>query len=146
MVEAVPALPTESPETSRDPLNQTLLRQIAEERLLEARALFDAKKWSGAYYIAGYALECGFKARIASYTQQYDFPDKDLAQKCYTYNLVRLREAADLESVFTTAARTNPVLNRHWGIVKDWNERARYRLYTEQEARLFLHAIDDPNN
>lgn len=33
----------------------------------------------GAYYLAGYAVECALKSCIARRTQEHDFPDKKLA-------------------------------------------------------------------
>jgi hypothetical protein len=36
-------------------------QQIAEERLLATQALLAAHNWPSAYYLAGYAVECGLK-------------------------------------------------------------------------------------
>jgi HEPN domain-containing protein len=52
------------------------LRQLAEERLLDAAALLAARRWAGAYYLAGHAVECGLKACIARLTNAEDFPPK----------------------------------------------------------------------
>jgi hypothetical protein len=41
------------------------MRKLAMARLAEARILLDAGEFSGAYYLAGYAIECAIKARIA---------------------------------------------------------------------------------
>ena len=45
-------------------------QQLAERWLVDAKALLDAHRWSAAYYLAGYAVECGLKAcvlaRVAS--------------------------------------------------------------------------------
>jgi hypothetical protein len=37
-------------------LNRAELRQLAEDRVLDARALLKEGRWSGAYYLAGYAV------------------------------------------------------------------------------------------
>ena len=42
------------------------------ERLREARALLGVRCWSGAYYLAGYAIECGLKACIIKYLMTTD--------------------------------------------------------------------------
>ena len=46
--------------------DQSTFRQLAEQRLAEAELLLANGFWSGAYYLAGYALECALKAKIAS--------------------------------------------------------------------------------
>jgi len=39
---------------------------VARAREREAKALLAASEWSGAYYLSGYAVECGLKAVLAS--------------------------------------------------------------------------------
>ena len=58
-------------------MNRIDLQNLANERIAEAKILFDAGKWSGAYYLAGYAVECGLKACIAKLTKPDEFPDKN---------------------------------------------------------------------
>jgi HEPN domain-containing protein len=55
------------------------LQVLAETRLTEAQVLFQNRKFDGAYYLAGYAIECAIKACVARNTRRFDFPDKDLA-------------------------------------------------------------------
>ena len=43
-------------------MNQAELRKLAEERILDAKALLDGKRWELAYYTAGYAVECALKS------------------------------------------------------------------------------------
>ena len=38
------------------------LQDLAKTRLNDSRALLGRKRWSGAYYLSGYAIECGLKA------------------------------------------------------------------------------------
>ena len=40
------------------------LQALAEERIEDARALFNAGRYSGAVYICGYAIEMGLKRKI----------------------------------------------------------------------------------
>jgi hypothetical protein len=77
-------------------VNRTELQQLAEERVRDSDALLKAGQWSGAYYLAGYAVECGLKACIAKLTNLHDFPDKELAQRCYTHKIETLVEVAGL--------------------------------------------------
>jgi len=76
-------------------LNRFELRQLAEDRIADAAILLASGRWSGAYYLAGYALECGLKACIARLTTQDDFPrDRSLWRSAYTHNLEKLLRAA----------------------------------------------------
>jgi hypothetical protein len=45
-------------------VNRADLQFLAKERVLEAGILLKRKKWSGAYYLAGYAIECGLKSCV----------------------------------------------------------------------------------
>ncbi len=127
-------------------MNRTQLQQLAEERVRDADALLKAGQWSGAYYLAGYAVECGLKACIAKLTNQHDFPDKELALKSYTHKIEVLLEIAGLLLQRKNDAAANPTLGRHWQRVKDWDEKARYQLWTERQARDIFQAVTDTTN
>lgn len=127
-------------------MNRSQLQQLAEERVRDAEALLEAGQWSGAYYLAGYAVECGLKACIAKLTNQDDYPDKDLAQRCYTHNIEVLVEVAGLVLQRKTDVTANAALGANWLIVKDWSEKARYQLWTEPQARKLFAAVTDINN
>ena len=124
------------------------LQQLAEERALDAEALLNAGRWSGAYYIAGYAVECALKACVAKQTNLHDFPDKSRVQRTFTHNLLELLEVAGLrlQLQLETTPAANPALGVNWQIVKDWSERARYEQRTEVMARSLYQAIIDPTN
>ena len=62
-------------------MNRIDLQKLAEDRIADAAALLNAGRWSAAYYLAGYAVECALKACIAKQTQAGDFPDKRIAEK-----------------------------------------------------------------
>jgi len=57
-------------------INRQKLQELALMRIAEAKVLFNASHFAGAYYLAGYAIECGLKACIAKTVNQYDFPSK----------------------------------------------------------------------
>jgi hypothetical protein len=56
----------------------------------------------GAYYLAGYSVECALKACIAKATQRHEFPDKKKADLSYTHNLKGLLNVARLEKARLT--------------------------------------------
>jgi hypothetical protein len=68
------------------PLTRTDLQQLADARIAEANALLAAGLWDGAYYLAGYAVECALKACIMAYVERTGviFEDKKFSEKCWT--------------------------------------------------------------
>lgn len=124
-------------------MNRTELQDLAEERAHDAEALLNAGRWSGAYYLAGYAIECGLKACVAKLTNQYDYPNKEVALKCYTHNIETLVEVARLQLQRKSDVAGAPALGHNWLILKDWNETARYQSWTEQQARNLVSAVTD---
>lgn len=127
-------------------MNRTDLQRLAEARLREAEALLNAGEWSGAYYLAGYAVECGLKACIARLTGLHDFPDKGRAIKSYSHKFVDLLDVAGLKSVRKTDLDANPVFKRHWEIVDAWNEAARYVIWNQAEAEDLYQSITAPTD
>lgn len=74
---------------------RTEFQQLAQERLQEAKALLDLGKWSGAYYLAGYAVELALKACIIKMLMATDaFPKKDFSKDCYTHAIEMLVKLA----------------------------------------------------
>jgi HEPN domain-containing protein len=92
-------------------MNRADLQKLSNMRIREAKILFAAGEHSGAYYLAGYAVECALKACIARGVQRYDFPDKSLAQESYSHDLVRLVKLADLDSELTSSTGANARLD-----------------------------------
>lgn len=54
-------------------MNRKTFQVLANLRIREAQALLRAKEFSGAYYLVGYAVECGLKACIAKGVKKHDF-------------------------------------------------------------------------
>lgn len=123
-------------------MNRADFQQLSELRIREARYLMDAGFPDGAYYLAGYAVECALKASIAKRTQQFDFPDKDLAQKVYTHKLIELMRWSELFSPLQSAAQSNPLLQDWWTTVQEWSEESRYKRWSIIEAERLLDAIE----
>jgi hypothetical protein len=71
-------------------VNRRDFQLLSAVRLKEAKALLKARFPDGAYYLAGYSVECAHKACIAKSTNRHDFPDKKRANESYTHNLTHL--------------------------------------------------------
>ena len=128
-------------------MNRADLQQLANLRIAEAQALLAAGFPAGAYYLAGYAIECAIKSCIAKNVQQYDFPDKERVNQSYSHNLIQLIRAANLEDEFRDARSTVQALDDFWRTVKDWSESVRYdSTITMASATNLLTAITDSAN
>lgn len=127
-------------------MNRIDLQQLAEARLREAEALLNAGEWSGAYYLAGYAVECGLKACIARQTMLEEFPDKVRVNDSHTHDFGKLLSVLKLVDERRDANEANPTLKMCWEVVGKWKETARYIQATESAARELVAAISDPTD
>src|SRR5687768_3524088 len=93
-------------------VNRLELRQLAEDRIADAAILLAAGRWAGAYYLAGYAIECGLKACIARLTNQDDFPrDREYVEECYTHHLEKLLKVAGFKPALDADTLANPAFS-----------------------------------
>jgi HEPN domain-containing protein len=118
------------------------LQELASTRLKDAQILFHNRRFDGAYYLAGYAVECAIKACVARKTQRYDFPDKELAVQVYTHDLTKLLKPAGIAQVWEQELRADRALELKWGVVKDWTEQSRYSTHSRQKAKDMLEAVE----
>jgi hypothetical protein len=121
-----------------------MLQELATTRLDDVRTLLASRRWAGAYYLAGYIVECALKACIAKKTQQYDFPDKNRANKSWEHDLVKLAGVAELG--LQEALDRDPAFARLWNVVKDWSEQKRYETMDARSAHDLVDAISDPEH
>jgi HEPN domain-containing protein len=125
-------------------VNRQDFRRLALIRSDEARLLLKARRYSGAYYLAGYVIECALKACIARKTRRGDFPDRKLVNQSYTHNLEALMGAAGLETQLEADVKSNSKLGVHWSVVREWSEENRYARKDRVEAENLLRAVHDP--
>ena len=127
-------------------MNRVDLQRLANERLADAKALLAARRWSAAYYVAGYAVECGLKAcilaRVAA-APEILFEDKRYSEKCWTHNLSQLMDLAGLKATLAADAAADPDLEANWDTVKEWRESSRYERRTKLDAEALYDAIAD---
>jgi hypothetical protein len=99
---------------------------MARTRLREARRLLTSGEPSGAYYLAGYAVECGLKAVIARQFRNQDIPDKALVNRIYTHKLEELVTIAGLAGSLQAQQTASAAFRLNWRVVSGWSEASRY--------------------
>ncbi|HZU76625.1 MAG TPA: HEPN domain-containing protein [Dehalococcoidia bacterium] len=127
-------------------MNRREFQQLAFVRQREAKALLDRRLYDGAYYLAGYAVECALKACIAKQTRRFEFPDRDWAIKVFTHDLRSLMRSAQLEEALAVESTADQIFGRYWALVCDWRETSRYERHTAEAARTMFDAINDPTH
>lgn len=122
---------------------------LAEERLLAANDLLQTQRWSSAYYLAGYAVECGLKSCILVYlaaNPDIIFEEKRYSEKCWSHGIDDLVKLANLDAIRDADNAKNPKLKDNWETVKSWKETSRYQQKTQAEAQELYDAIADNAN
>jgi HEPN domain-containing protein len=127
-------------------MNRKDLQNLAEERLGDAEILLANGRYGGAYYLIGYAVECGLKACIAKLTQAEDFYDKNLAKKIFQHDLEQLANHARLSAVIEQSGKSNPLFEANWAEVVLWSEESRYEIHTQAEAEQITKAVEDQDH
>jgi hypothetical protein len=123
-------------------VNRREFRRLAELRLGDAQALLTIRRHSAAYYLAGYAVECGLKACIAKRFSRYEFPPRN-AQTLYTHRIADLVVGAQLQASLANEKSVSTTFNQNWSIVSAWSEESRYQTWSKQQASTLVNAITD---
>ena len=124
-------------------MNRNDLKALARIRLRESQILLSRGEYSGAYYLAGYVVECALRACIAKQTRRYDFPDRNQATKSWSHSLVDLVGVAKLKPALDAERNADPKFDANWGVVKDWNTETRYTGRDQRQAEGLILAISE---
>jgi hypothetical protein len=122
------------------------LQHMARERLEDARTLLDARRFTAAYHLAGYVVECALKACIARQTEQVEFPDKSKVNASWSHKLDQLVQTAGLAANLSVKSGADAEFGANWSVVKDWNEDSRYVAWSERQAQDLFTAITEPTH
>ncbi len=121
-------------------LSRNELRLIARTRLRDAEVLFRGKRYQGAVYLCGYAVELILKRRICITLRWPGFPStnaefRDL-QSFKTHNFNVLIRLSGRMAVTTSHVS-------EWSVVSNWDPELRYKLpntVTRADARAMIEA------
>lgn len=105
-------------------LDRKDLTKLAKARLKDAEALVVARRYEGAIYVCGHAVELGLKARICRTLKWSGFPANNNEFKDYrsfkTHNLDVLLHLTGIED------RIKTQLLAEWSAVAEWDPESRY--------------------
>lgn len=102
------------------------LRLLAEERLAEAQTLISAGHFSGAYYLAGYAVELGLKAVLTRALTSHCMPAQKEVAAAHVHDLPTLAAGCGLQP------EADAVVRVAWNVVApNWAPEDRYRIHSQ---------------
>jgi hypothetical protein len=125
------------------------IKNIALNKLLEARALYEAGYYDGAFYLGGYCIELALKARICKNLDIDNLFDSKYLRFFKVHDFDTLLMFSGLGERFERAKATNIDLYQNWSYICVWKEDCRYATVgnkTQIEVLQFLNAIDEPSN
>jgi HEPN domain-containing protein len=123
-----------------------VLKQIAEIRLKEAKALHKAGLYDGAAYICGYVVETALKAKICKNLKIDDYPDDGKEKQIFSsHDFDRLSLLAGLQSQLTLANKRKKDLVSSWSLLTSWKPERRYTIgkYTKKDVENLFKALED---
>ena len=130
-------------------MNRAEYRQVALARLTDARTLLRARRYDGAYYLAGYVVECALKACIARQFRVATIPDPRLVSEIYRrgHELPALARLAGLEFAITAEARRDGQFGSSWVTVQRWTADSRYEVGRARvQAQNLYDSVADPSH
>ena len=106
-------------------LSRRELKQIARARLKDAEVLLGAKRYDGASYLCGYAVEVALKAKICETLKWKSFPATSAEFKNY-----QSFRTHSLDVLLTLSGVEENIKRRYfpqWSVVVEWDPEARYK-------------------
>jgi HEPN domain-containing protein len=121
-------------------LTRVELRRIARTRLRDAEVLFRGRRYSGAIYLCGYAIEITLKARICTTLHWPGFPESNSEWRDLTSF-----KTHDLDMLLRLSGR-QAIRTRYladWSVVVGWEPESRYHrpgIVTPSEAKSMIES------
>ena len=115
------------------------LTDLIEEKLADAKALYEAERYEGAFYICGYAIEIGLKKKICTTLGWDSYPGNGKDTSKYKSFITH-----DLEVLLSLSGAEKQKVSfiTEWSIIMKWNHEVRYssKKQTPKEAYLMIKA------
>jgi HEPN domain-containing protein len=117
------------------------LKKLANARFKDSEVLLKARRYDGAIYLCGYAVELSLKARVCKTLKWRGYPSSSGEFKDY-----QSFRTHDLDVLLHLTGREQEIkvgCLAEWSAVAQWNPSARYQAIgtaTEADAKLMLSA------
>jgi len=117
------------------------LRKLAAARLADSEILFENRRYDGAVYLSGYAIEVALKARIRRTLKWPDFPSS--AKEFEPYRSLRTHNLDVLLSLSGIESKIKPRYLTEWSIIATWDPEVRYKSTKakRQDALSMMEAV-----
>lgn len=119
------------------------VHKIARARFEDAAVLMMAKRYEGAVYLCGYAIELGLKARICNTLNWQGFPESKSEFQGY-----QSFKTHDLDVLLHLSGIEEEIKSKYfaeWSAVAQWNPEARYNpigTVHEPDAKQMMQAAE----
>jgi hypothetical protein len=123
-------------------IHRSELRKLVQARLKDADILCANRRYAGAVYLCGYAVELALKARICQTLKWAGFPETRQEMQDYRSFVVH-----DLDVLLHLSGVERQIKTNYlsaWSIVATWDPELRYqpiRQTTRQDALNMLNAV-----
>ncbi len=126
---------------SRQDLKNIALQKLKDAKILKAKNCFDT-----AFYLLGYVMETALKARICKILNT-NYPEGgNFKTAFHSHNIDELVKLTGLHTEQQHKYKTNGVFKGNWDTLKKWSEISRYDnvgTKTQTQVTNFLNALED---
>jgi HEPN domain-containing protein len=124
-------------------LRRADLQAIAQAKLGDAELLLAHRRFSNAYYLAGYAVEIGLKACIARQFTAETIPDRRFVADVHSHDLRKLVGLAGLSRELREKETAEPAFAANWALISEWTPEIRYEAVDQFSAQILVQAVKD---
>lgn len=119
------------------------LQALAQSKFDDAVFLFENERYSNSYYLFGYAVELGLKAKLSMNFAAQTIPDRKFVNDIHTHELEKLVRLAGLDVVLREDRASSPAFDSYWSRAAEWSEQSRYVMIDQWSAtRMYLAMTD----
>lgn len=119
------------------------LEAVAQCKFDDAQLLFENGRFSNAFYLAGYAIECALKACIARQLLPETIPEKSFVNAVYTHKFDSLIGLAGLRNELRVRQDADQAFQANWALASEWSPDVRYEPVDKSTAHLMVIAVGD---
>ncbi len=123
-------------------LKRSDLQLLAQAKLEDAKLLLQERRFSNAYYLAGYAVEFGLKSCIARQVTPETIPNKDFLNNVFRHDFKALLSIAGLAGEIKKMQDSDSSFSANWALVAEWQPEVRYQSKDSYSAQILINAVE----